>query len=232
MSDPVHDGGPPGAKDAEAAEKPAGTLAPPRRPTRRLTDILTGVLLCIALGVALFTATPALLQAAGLAGHSEEGTSHPARRSTLLHPAGDAPSHPLFGPDDQDDDARIAEPEREYPSGPWRERRPSEERRRDRDSSQGRRDRAPEPALEEPRLDDAERLHGGSGEARTQVGVAVRPIMLLEKPGDEGGRTLGEIRPGELLMVLKEAGDFALVAHNGDDGVQVGWAKKSEIAVR
>jgi hypothetical protein len=56
--------------------------------------------------------------------------------------------------------------------------------------------------------------------------------MLVERPGGDGGRTLGEIRPGELLMVVKEVGDFALVVHDGDDGMLMGWAKKSEIAVR
>jgi hypothetical protein len=33
-------------------------------------------------------------------------------------------------------------------------------------------------------------------------------------------------------MVIREMGDFALVAYTGEDGVLMGWTKKSEIAVR
>jgi hypothetical protein len=71
-----------------------------------------------------------------------------------------------------------------------------------------------------------------SGATRLQrFGVVRRRVSILEQPVP-GARSLGDVEPGELVGVVREVGDFALVVHSGEDGALMGWAKKSEIAVR
>lgn len=64
-----------------------------------------------------------------------------------------------------------------------------------------------------------------------RFGVVRHRVSILEQPA-AGARSLGDVGPGELVGVVREVGDFALVVHSGEDGALMGWAKKSEIAVR
>jgi hypothetical protein len=43
---------------------------------------------------------------------------------------------------------------------------------------------------------------------------------------------LGEVKAGDMLMVVKEAGEWVLAVRSGGDGVLMGWTQRSEIAVR
>jgi hypothetical protein len=67
--------------------------------------------------------------------------------------------------------------------------------------------------------------------ARIRVGVAPRGLKLLDEPSP-GSARVGEIAAGELVMIVRESGEWAFIARNGDDGVIMGWARRSEIAVR
>jgi hypothetical protein len=71
--------------------------------------------------------------------------------------------------------------------------------------------------------EDAPEPHG-------QVGLTRRPLVLHEQPAGRA-TVVGEVQAGEMVTVLRVAGDWALVYYNGGDLV-VGWAKKSEIAIR
>ena len=71
----------------------------------------------------------------------------------------------------------------------------------------------------------------GSATRLRRFGVVRHRVSILEQPAI-GARSLGDVEPGELVGVVREVGDFALVVHSGEDGALMGWAKKSEIAVR
>lgn len=64
-----------------------------------------------------------------------------------------------------------------------------------------------------------------------QLGHARGAVALRDRPADQG-RPLGAIQAGELVMILKESGDWLQVWASGADGVVMGWVKKSGIAVR
>ena len=198
----------------------------PKRSPRRFLDTLNVLLVLGALGVVFISASPALLRAAGLSSPRPEVGSPQAGRLALPRPAPTLvipTARPFFAPIDEDD------PDQMYPTP-----RTAEERRRDREIFPGRRDPRDDPDRTAPRVHDPSAQPGSQaspGEARARFGVVRHKVALLEKPG-EGARSLGEVRPGEMVMVIKEAGDYALIAYSGDDGVLMGWAKKSEIAVR
>ena len=59
-----------------------------------------------------------------------------------------------------------------------------------------------------------------------------RHDLLLHADPDPGSATLGQVESGDTLMVMKESGDWALVIRTGAEGVLMGWARRSEIAVR
>lgn len=100
---------------------------------------------------------------------------------------------------------------------------------------------APPWAHDQTAEDDAPRLrlpdvedHDGEppdAPARLRVGVAPRGLTLLDEPS-QGGSRVGTIPAGEVVMILREAGGWALIAQNTDEGVIMGWARRSEIAVR
>ena len=47
-----------------------------------------------------------------------------------------------------------------------------------------------------------------------------------------GAGVVGDVQAGELVTILRVTGDWALVYYGGAEGLVVGWAKKSEIAIR
>jgi len=215
---------PPPAQGASPAA-PSEKRAPKRRP-RRAVDTLNLLLVMGALGVVIISASPALLRAAGLTRpHADDPDIPHAGRVALPKPAPLPTEHSIFGPLDDEDD--------ELDPG-WTTRTPEERRRdreifpRKRDPSAERRDPLAEPDRKGPRVHDPS---PGAGETTARFGVVQKTITVLEKP-TAGSRSLGELQRGDMVMVLKEAEDYALIAHSGDDGVVMGWAKKSEIAVR
>ncbi|MFO0761483.1 MAG: hypothetical protein U0359_33700 [Byssovorax sp.] len=185
-------------------------------PRRRLTDTLTGVLLFVATAGVLLSAAPSLLRAAGLGTlpRDDAEVRHGGHLALPEPPVG-APDHPIFshGTDEDDDEGpgpRFVNPHGgALPLGP-----------------------APGPgkdplAAPEPRDRSGEKSDG----KRARPAVARRALALFSDPGG-GGEILGEVRAGDLVMIGKELGDWVLVAHDGDDGVVMGWTKKSEIAFR
>lgn len=72
---------------------------------------------------------------------------------------------------------------------------------------------------------------GGAAEERKEgsirLGLARKTLTLYAEPGGSG-EVLGKIEAGEQVVIMKEAGPWALVFQSG----KMGWTKKSEIAVR
>jgi hypothetical protein len=64
-----------------------------------------------------------------------------------------------------------------------------------------------------------------------RIGLARGPLTLHDKPAPTA-RPLGDVKAGELVMIMRESGDWVYVVHGGEDRMVSGWAKKSEIAVR
>ncbi|NUQ77479.1 MAG: SH3 domain-containing protein [Polyangiaceae bacterium] len=77
------------------------------------------------------------------------------------------------------------------------------------------------PPDEEPEA--AEEKRGSS----VRLGLARKTLTLYAEPGG-AGEALGTIEAGEQVVIIKEAGPWALVFQSG----KMGWTKKSEIAVR
>ncbi len=94
-----------------------------------------------------------------------------------------------------------------------------------------------EPGADEPRSrhDDGPSFDDEGEEpgapSRLQLGIASRGITLLEEPRADGAR-IGAIAAGELVMIVREAGAWALVTKNQGDSMVMGWARRSEIAIR
>jgi hypothetical protein len=63
-----------------------------------------------------------------------------------------------------------------------------------------------------------------------QLGLTRRTLVLHEQPAGRA-KVVGDVQAGEMVTVLRAAGDWVLVYYNGGD-LMVGWAKKSEIAIR
>lgn len=92
--------------------------------------------------------------------------------------------------------------------------------------------RGAEDARQHPPVAEEDDEAPPTGAKRLQrFGVVRHRVSILEQPAI-GARALGDVEPGELVGVVREVGDFALVVHSGEDGALMGWAKKSEIAVR
>jgi hypothetical protein len=64
-------------------------------------------------------------------------------------------------------------------------------------------------------------------EGSIRLGLARKTLTLYAEPGGSG-EVLGKIEAGEQVVIMKEAGPWALVFQSG----KMGWTKKSEIAVR
>ena len=68
-------------------------------------------------------------------------------------------------------------------------------------------------------------------EPRGQLGLTRGPLVLHERAAG-GAAVVGDVQAGEMVTVLRITGDWALVYYGGADGLVVGWAKKSDIAIR
>ncbi|APR80519.1 Hypothetical protein A7982_05866 [Minicystis rosea] len=67
--------------------------------------------------------------------------------------------------------------------------------------------------------------------AHARLGFARSALSLRERP-ESSGRSVGEVKAGELVMIVRESGDWVLVWVGGADNFMKGWARKSGIAVR
>lgn len=75
------------------------------------------------------------------------------------------------------------------------------------------------------------------GEARPGPGASLRAATvrrrtkLLLRAEDDAAET-GEVAAGDSVYVVKEQGAWALVMRSGPDGMAMGWARKSQLAIR
>ncbi|WP_437939452.1 SH3 domain-containing protein [Sorangium sp. So ce341] len=93
-----------------------------------------------------------------------------------------------------------------------------------------------DPGADEPRSPRDDGPAGGEEDdpdapARLQAGIASRSITLLEEPRADGAR-IGAVAAGELVMVMRESGAWALVMKHDGGNMVMGWARRSEIAIR
>jgi hypothetical protein len=68
-------------------------------------------------------------------------------------------------------------------------------------------------------------------EPQGQLGLTRGLLALHERPAGSAS-VVGDVQAGEVVTVLRIAGDWALVYYGGADGLMIGWAKKSDIAIR
>jgi hypothetical protein len=63
-----------------------------------------------------------------------------------------------------------------------------------------------------------------------RTGFARKDLELRDHAG--GGLIVGEISAGALVTIVKEQGEWVLVAQNGPDDMSIGWAPRSGVAIR
>jgi hypothetical protein len=68
-------------------------------------------------------------------------------------------------------------------------------------------------------------------EDQPRVAVAVRDVTLREEP-DSAATEVARVDRGTQLYVMKLEGDWVLVVHQGRGGLEVGWARSREVAIR
>jgi uncharacterized protein YgiM (DUF1202 family) len=78
-------------------------------------------------------------------------------------------------------------------------------------------------------VDDAIEFEDRAPPAR--FAVAVRDVSV-RSAANEGARTVAEVPRGELLLVIREEGEWAMVAHIADDGGTTGWVRSGDLAIR
>jgi hypothetical protein len=87
-----------------------------------------------------------------------------------------------------------------------------------------------EGALFDPDDDEAQ-----LSEPHGQIGLTRGPLVLHEHPSG-AARVVGEVQAGELVTILRISGEWAQVYYGagsaGGGSLVLGWARKSEIAVR
>ena len=71
----------------------------------------------------------------------------------------------------------------------------------------------------------------GAAPEGLRMGLARKDLKIIGEPGADGV-PVGEIKGGDMVMIVKEQGEWVLVLQNGADGVVMGWAPRREIAVR
>jgi hypothetical protein len=81
------------------------------------------------------------------------------------------------------------------------------------------------PDLVAPPGDDA------ADPSEPRLAVAVRDLVVREG-ADDGAESLGTVARGELLIVLREDGAWAMVAHLGERGSTTGWVRRNDLAIR
>lgn len=67
------------------------------------------------------------------------------------------------------------------------------------------------------------------GDAR--LAVAVRDVVVRDR-ADERASPVGKVPRGELLIVIREDGAWAMVAHLGGEGATTGWVRRGDLAIR
>ena len=67
--------------------------------------------------------------------------------------------------------------------------------------------------------------------ATPRKGVVRKPLDLRDQAG-AGGAIIGELKPGAIVAIVKEQGEWVLVAQTGTDDMAFGWAPRSGVAVR
>lgn len=60
----------------------------------------------------------------------------------------------------------------------------------------------------------------------------VRTKLELRDEAASGGGVVGELAPGVVVVVVKEQGEWLLVAQTGTDGMAFGWVPRSGVAIR
>jgi hypothetical protein len=178
----------------------------PPRGAARLLNALTVLALTAAAFTVFLTATPALVRAA----LSREKTADIARGARRISPhrVKLPGGHPRIGlPEDDEERVPTDDLERLYPGA-----LPAQPSLTP--------DEAPYPREEQG---DREETRRNS----IRMGLAQKTLKLYEKPR-ETGVVLGEIKAGEQVVILREDGPWALIVHSGN----MGWTRKSEIAVR
>jgi hypothetical protein len=191
------------ATPMSAPVKNARPSAPPRTPHRsRWIDTLSSLTVAAAIGAVLFAAAPSLLRAVSTP------ASMPSRAAEhegdlSPHASGSAAHGFTFAEGDD-------EPDTDAPSHGWSSIPgiPADSRNSAHVSG-----------------DDDESTH-----AEAKVGLARRTLKLVAKPA-AGAELIGEVKEGGRIMVVREQGEWLLVYAPGD-GVSMGWARKSDIAVR
>jgi hypothetical protein len=208
MSDP--------APSPRAAQPPAAAL--PRRPVRWL-DRLSALLLCLAAGAAMAAATPPLLRAAGA------GEVMPALTMGLRQAEPGSAPYP-------------APPRPEIAHGRAPPVPPSRTRASDDHVIFA-------PDDDDPRLTELEHMYpdgmwpgqhpaeprSSAGSAtNARVGHALAPLGVHERP-DAAASIAGWVPAGGKVIVVREAGTWALVAAQGLDGGIHGWVPRGAITV-
>lgn len=69
------------------------------------------------------------------------------------------------------------------------------------------------------------------GAADARLAVTVRDVVVRER-ADDGAAPLGRVGAGELLIVIRETGAWAMVAHLGEEGSTTGWVRRGDLAIR
>lgn len=186
--------------------------APRKRRAQRWTDTAAVLLLCASVAAVLATAMPALLRASGLAAPPEDTSRHEMDRLKLPTLPPGAAAHPIFAPDEDEDDEgdepRLTQLEREHPDGMWPGRRSAEERARDR-----------------------EIFGAPPGGAALKVGRALGPLKLFKVPAS-GASIVAVVAQGTALQIVHELDGWVFVKYRGSGEPITGWVQKSEISVR
>jgi hypothetical protein len=216
MSDPAPTA--PAPQPAEGSPAPAARPRPPSPRPARWLDRLTSFLLAIGAGVALLAAAPSLLRASGM---DLRGLEAPiADPAPPTAPGAEGPVEPKgsisfsdrpprFAP--PDDPPHLTELEKMYPDGMW----PGQGTHAETPAGGARRKDPKDPA-------------GPTTNAR--LGHARARLPLREKP-EAASPATGELKAGDSVIVVREAGDWSLVVSNGGSEVHMGWAKRADVAV-
>lgn len=61
--------------------------------------------------------------------------------------------------------------------------------------------------------------------------VAVRDVVV-RAGASEDARSVAQVPRGELLLVIRQEGEWAMVAHIADDGGTTGWVRSGDLAIR
>jgi len=212
----------PSPRDAAASTEAAPPQAQRAPRPLRLLDAATTVLLGVAAFGVFLAALPALHRALFSDPPRDDfGVAHADRHLPQRAP-GEAPSHPAWVLDDEEDEEpQATELERLHPDGMWPGRRSPEERERER-------------AIFGPQHDeqrDEQRDEAQAGQGGVTMGRVSRSLELVAHPGEDA-TTTGTLKAGDVVMILKEDNGWVLVVHSSDEGVEMGWTRKSEVAVR